>query len=215
LDLDTKGASFKIFCMLVFLGGNGLLTQIFNGIKERRRAELAQFAAMENADHVYTQIREAYQEKNWEEFRNAIGRFANEHSKPISPKYIDPVTSERFAESLRLAAEAGEIDNLLEEEKINSLSRLEAGKSHYLPECLFMLGYLHEHGLFGLPKNDAEAKRYYEQAIINGGIPGLFHLGMMYRKGGNSTPRNTKMANQLLQLACDKGHQPSCEVLSQ
>lgn len=211
MNLHRDGV--RIAYWIFYIAGVGSYTLIISQVKANRKKKREHFVLLNQADLTYASIKEAYQLSNWFKFRRELGLFANTYSSPTSSYYIDLVTSERFAESLRLAAEAGQIEKLKDDEKLNSLKRLENAKGYRLPESLFMLGYLHENGLFGLSKNDIEAKRYYEEAIENGSEPALFHLGMMHKHGSNFITKNNKIANQLLKLSCDNGYRAACKVL--
>src|SRR5690606_27343416 len=83
--------------------------------------------------------------------------------------------------------------------------RTRAGRGE--PEALNALGNAYANGV-GVPKDDATAIRYYEEAAQRGFAPASFNLGMM-RELGRGVPADMAAAFTLYMKAAEQGFGPA------
>ncbi len=74
------------------------------------------------------------------------------------------------------------------------------------------LGFFHWRGLYFLPKDDAEAVKWYRKAAEQGHPGAQFHLGRMYAEG-KGVPQDDAEAKKWYRLASEQGHEEAQNAL--
>lgn len=77
-----------------------------------------------------------------------------------------------------------------------------------MPEAQFCLGYMHERGLGGVPKNQEKAFKYCHRAAQNGFVEAQMRLGRLYKDGrdiGLMVPKNPQQAIRWHHAAAEQG----------
>jgi localization factor PodJL len=107
-----------------------------------------------------------------------------------------------MANAARMHAEA---KRLLKAGDKGGLDMLRRAANLGYPDAQFDLGNYYETGRYGLAKDYAEARRWYERGAANGQSAAMYNLGMAYYEGLGG-PKNIVAAAQWFRRAADLGH---------
>jgi localization factor PodJL len=112
------------------------------------------------------------------------------------------LSAEDTANAARLHAEA---KRLLKAGDKTGLDMLRRAANLGYPDAQFDLGNYYETGRYGLAKDYAEARRWYERAAANGQSAAMYNLGIAYYEGLGGA-KNVTAAAQWFRRAADLGH---------
>jgi localization factor PodJL len=122
---------------------------------------------------------------------------------PLDSEALAPGAS--AADTANAARMYADAKRLLKAGDKSGLEMLTRAANLGYPDAQFDLGNYYETGRYGLAKDYAEARRWYERGAANGNSAAMYNLGMAYYEG-NGGPKNLVTAAQWMRRAADLGH---------